>query len=48
MDSQQYKKTHKGEEIVRKQTYDMQLLNSETLFREAFKRVRCINFYQMM
>jgi hypothetical protein len=46
MDRQQHKKTHKGGEIVRTYPYDMQLLNSEPLFRESFQRVSCINFYQ--
>ena len=46
MDSQQLKKTHKGGDIVRIDPYDMQLLESDPLIREAFLRVDCINFYQ--
>jgi hypothetical protein len=46
MDSQQYKNTHKGGEILRTKPYDIQLLNFEPLFREAFKRVGCINFWK--
>jgi hypothetical protein len=48
MDSQQNKKTHKGGEIVRTEPYDMQLLNSEPLFKESFQRVGCLNFCQKM
>ena len=46
MDSQQHKKTHKGGDIVRKETYDMQFLNSEPVFMESFQRVGCIIFCQ--
>jgi hypothetical protein len=48
MDNQQHRKTHKGGEIVRTEPYDMQLLDSEPLIREAFQRVGCINFFQKM
>jgi hypothetical protein len=48
MDSQQYKKTHKGGEIVRTEPYDMQLLDFEPLIKEASQRVGCIIFCQNM
>jgi hypothetical protein len=48
MDSQQGKKIHKGGEIVRDEPHDMQLINSEPFFKEAFQRVGCLNFCQKM
>jgi hypothetical protein len=44
MDSQQSKKIHKGGDIVRTEPYDMQLINSEPFFKEAFQRVGCLIF----
>jgi hypothetical protein len=48
MDNPQHKKTHKGGGIVRIEPYDMQLLDSDPLIREAFQRVGCITFCQKM
>ena len=48
MDNKKHRKTHKGGEIVRIDPYDMQLLDSEHLIREAFQRAGCINFCQKM
>jgi hypothetical protein len=47
MDNQK-NKVHKGGDIVRKKTYDMQLFFEEPLIREVFQRVGCINFCQKM
>jgi hypothetical protein len=48
MDSQQGKKVHKGGEIVRAEPHDMQLINSEPFFKEAFQRVGCLIFCEKM
>jgi hypothetical protein len=48
MDSQKNKKNHKGGEIVREKTYDMQILKSKHLFRESFQSTSCLNFCQNM
>jgi hypothetical protein len=46
MDTPKKRKAHKGGGIVRTEPYDMQLFYSETLIREVFQSVGCINFYQ--
>jgi hypothetical protein len=48
MDNQQGKKVHKGGDIVRVEPHDMQLINSEPFFKEAFQRVGCLNFCEKM
>jgi hypothetical protein len=48
MDSQQGKKVHKGEEIVRVEPHDLQLINSDPFFIEAFQRVGCLVFCEKM
>jgi hypothetical protein len=48
MNNPHQKKNYKGGEIVIIKPYDMQLLDSEPLIREAFQRVACINFCQTM
>jgi hypothetical protein len=48
MDNQQGKKVHKGGEIVRVEPHDMQLINSEPFFKEAFQRVGCLIFCEKM
>jgi hypothetical protein len=44
MDNKQGKKIHKVGEIFKAEPHDMQLINSETFFKEAFQRVGCLNF----
>jgi hypothetical protein len=48
MDTTQQKKAHEGGRIVRENPYYMQLFDYETLIREVFQRVGCINFCQKM
>jgi hypothetical protein len=48
MDNQQGKKIHKGGEIVRVEPHDLQLINSDPFFREAFQRVGCLVFCEKM
>jgi hypothetical protein len=44
----QQKKTYKGGEIVRFEPHDMQLLNSNPIFRESFQRVGCLTFCEKL
>jgi len=48
MDSQQGKKVQKGGLIVRAEPHDMQLINSEPFFKEAFQRVGFLIFCEKM
>jgi hypothetical protein len=48
MDNQQGKKVKKGGEIVRDEPRDLQLINSELFFKEAFQRVGCLVFCEKM
>jgi hypothetical protein len=48
MDTQQGKKIHKGGDVVRVEPYDLQLLNSDPSFREAFQKVNCLAFCEKM
>jgi hypothetical protein len=48
MEAQQMKKVHKGGDIVRVETHDLQLINLDPFFREAFQRVGCLSFCEKM
>jgi len=48
MDSQEGNNIHKGGEIVRDEPHDMQLIHSESFFKEAFQRMACLNFCHKM
>jgi hypothetical protein len=48
MDILQGKNVHKGGQIVRVEPHDMQLINSEPFFKEAFQRVGCLIFCEKM
>jgi hypothetical protein len=48
MEAQQMKKVHKGGEIVRVEPHDLQLINSDPLFKESFQRVGCLAFCEKM
>jgi hypothetical protein len=48
MDTQQGKKIHKGGDIVRVEPHDLQLINSDPFFKEAFQRVGCLDFCEKM
>jgi hypothetical protein len=47
MDTQHGKKIHKGD-VFRVEPYDLQLLNSDPSFREAFQKVNCLAFCEKM
>jgi hypothetical protein len=48
LDSQQGKKVYKGGDIFRTEPHDMQLINSEPIFKETFQRVGYLNFCEKM
>jgi hypothetical protein len=48
MDTQQGKKIHKRGDVVRVEPYDLQLLNPDPSFREAFHKVNRLAFFEKM
>jgi hypothetical protein len=48
METPQSRKTHKGGKVVRKESVEMHLFDTEPMAREAFQRVGCLSFCQNM
>jgi hypothetical protein len=48
MDNQKVRRFTKEGEIVRVEPHDLQLINSEPFFKEAFQRVGCLVFCEKM